>query len=226
MGSRWIAEGMPGPFYCNPAGRSGHVAGLGILYATMLFFCGVNWVCWHTCCICCPSETYVPVAALLRVQSMMMGGTGSHGYTPAVQGQPVPPPVASPFPPPFDEVARGGPRGDNSFTRACTPGQLCKLIVCIIIDIIGDLTYLLPAEEVDLAWAPIQALLLKMLFDGGGVAFVGLVEEFLPFTDVLPTACLAWCLETVFTNSTLTRRLGLCPVIVSSPTNQPRSGSP
>merc|ERR1711957_399742 len=86
----------------------------------------------------------------------------------------------------------------------------------IAIDVIGDATYLVPgaAESCDLGWAPLNAVLLKLMFDGRGVAAVGLIEEIMPFTDFLPWACIAWTLETAYPDGRLTRFLGLCPVIV------------
>lgn len=66
-----------------------------------------------------------------------------------------------------------------------------KLLICIIIDIIGTSSELIPlvGELTDLAWAPIAALFLRNLFYGSNVVFaLEFAEEFFPYTDILPLA--------------------------------------
>ena len=83
-----------------------------------------------------------------------------------------------------------------------------KLIVCLVIDALGDSSFLLPGlgEGTDIAYAPLEAFLLSQLVRSNVVSGVGFVEEARPFTDVIPTATLAWMTE----RSSVTRgRAGL-----------------
>lgn len=97
--------------------------------------------------------------------------------------------------------------------RLCRPRTLLKLVACIGLDIAGDATYLLPAigEVGDAAWAPAQAVMLQMMFNANGIALLGFVEEILPFSDAVPTATIAWCLETFMPYSPLSRAMGISP---------------
>ena len=65
-----------------------------------------------------------------------------------------------------------------------------KLFLCIIIDIIGTSSELIPfvGEVTDLAWAPIAALVLRSLYGSNVVFALEFVEEVLPYTDALPLA--------------------------------------
>ncbi len=72
-----------------------------------------------------------------------------------------------------------------------------KLIVSIILDFIGYLSYALPAigEGFDLVWAPVSAVILYVMYKGKKGMIGGLiegVEEILPFTDFVPTFTLMW----------------------------------
>eukprot|EP00636_Phaeomonas_parva_P008758 CAMPEP_0118854398 /NCGR_PEP_ID=MMETSP1163-20130328/2602_1 /TAXON_ID=124430 /ORGANISM="Phaeomonas parva, Strain CCMP2877" /LENGTH=416 /DNA_ID=CAMNT_0006787113 /DNA_START=213 /DNA_END=1463 /DNA_ORIENTATION=+ len=71
-----------------------------------------------------------------------------------------------------------------------------RLYMSITIDIIGGSSYLLPliGEVGDLAWAPMQALLVNAMFRRSSkyAAYFSFAEEILPFTDIIPTATLAW----------------------------------
>lgn len=70
-----------------------------------------------------------------------------------------------------------------------------KLIIAIGIDLMGYLSYLIPgiAEFSDVAIAPISAILVYIFFNKklkwAGFTFF---EEILPFTDVIPSATIAW----------------------------------
>ena len=72
-----------------------------------------------------------------------------------------------------------------------------KLILGLIFDAIGYVSYLLPgfAEVSDVIWAPASAYLMTRMYKGvsgkvgAGIAFV---EEILPFTDFVPTFTLMW----------------------------------
>uniref|UniRef100_A0A6U4UC24 Uncharacterized protein n=1 Tax=Hemiselmis andersenii TaxID=464988 RepID=A0A6U4UC24_HEMAN len=71
-----------------------------------------------------------------------------------------------------------------------------QLLVCLMLDMIGAFSYLLPllGEGFDLAWAPFQALMMSAMFDKTmpSAKWLGLAEEMLPFTDIIPSASLAW----------------------------------
>lgn len=98
--------------------------------------------------------------------------------------------------------------------RLCSGRALLKLLACIGLDFMGDATYLIPAigEVGDAAWAPAQAVMLQMMFNANGIALLGFVEELLPFSDALPTATIAWCLETLCPHSPISRMLGISPM--------------
>ncbi len=75
-----------------------------------------------------------------------------------------------------------------------------KFAICIVLDILGAVSYLIPAlaETSDLIFAPISGLILMALFwkygkfksFGGGI--FNSAEELIPFTDFIPTALLLW----------------------------------
>ena len=86
-----------------------------------------------------------------------------------------------------------------------------KLLFCIMIDLGSDASFLLPGigEMEDLAWAPVSAYLLNLLFGSGVVSSLEFAKEILPGTDILPLATLAWVLQNVFVDSPITSALGL-----------------
>jgi len=126
------------------------------------------------------------------------------GQNAASSSSSAPTPAAQP-------AAQGPPPKLTSIQRACRPRQFAKLGACIGLDVAGNATYLFPGlgESVDLAYAPAQAVALKMMFDANGVMLVGLAEELLPFTDIFPSATIAWCLETFAPESPLSRLFGI-----------------
>ena len=72
-----------------------------------------------------------------------------------------------------------------------------KLILSVIFDLIGMLSYLVPgyAESIDFIWAPISFLLLRKMYKGkiGEVAsIIGFIEEAFPFIDIIPTFTITW----------------------------------
>lgn len=84
-----------------------------------------------------------------------------------------------------------------------TSNKTAKLILGILFDFIGMLSYLIPgiAETLDVVWAPISGFLLVAMYKGytGKVAgFIGFLEEILPFTDVIPTFTLTWIYQYIF----------------------------
>ena len=78
--------------------------------------------------------------------------------------------------------------------------QLPSLVSCVLMDIIGSSTYLVPffGEFFDLVWAPISAMIYWRTFGGfkgffgGGLNFL---EELLPGTDIIPTFTISWFLQ-------------------------------
>jgi hypothetical protein len=78
-----------------------------------------------------------------------------------------------------------------------------KLMASLAIDFVGNISFALPGlgEFADVFWAPISATLLSHLYSTSVpmAQYAGLVEEILPFTDIIPTATLAWCVELIYT---------------------------
>ena len=77
-----------------------------------------------------------------------------------------------------------------------------QLFLCVIMDIIGMASYFLPGigELADIAFAPIEGLFIWFMLDahpGNATlwAGVGLAEELLPFTDILPACTVAWVIK-------------------------------
>ena len=66
---------------------------------------------------------------------------------------------------------------------------LPPLWLCILIDLIGMLSYVIPGigEWMDIVWAPISAFLFSLLFGGTKGTIIAFLEEILPFTDAIPT---------------------------------------
>ena len=69
--------------------------------------------------------------------------------------------------------------------------KLPKLWVCLLLDAIGIISYLIPVwgEWTDTVWAPLSAFLFYLLFEGktGTIgAAISFAEEALPFTDLIP----------------------------------------
>eukprot|EP00913_Durusdinium_trenchii_P012316 g11561.t1 len=62
--------------------------------------------------------------------------------------------------------------------KACTVGQLAKLMACIGLDVFGDATYLMPGvgETADLGYAPLQGIALQMLFRSYSISGIGFLE--------------------------------------------------
>lgn len=71
--------------------------------------------------------------------------------------------------------------------------SISKLIVSLVIDAIGMLSYTVPVlgEGIDASWAPISAMLVYFLYDNAGIAVINFAEEITTF-DFVPTATLAW----------------------------------
>lgn len=72
--------------------------------------------------------------------------------------------------------------------------------LCILLDLIGMATYILPGlgESADIVWAPISGFIFYKLFGGrfgiiGGV--LNFLEEIIPFTDIIPSFTIAWVIR-------------------------------
>mmetsp|Transcript_67373 Transcript_67373/g.166407 ORF Transcript_67373/g.166407 Transcript_67373/m.166407 type:complete len:132 (+) Transcript_67373:42-437(+) len=72
-----------------------------------------------------------------------------------------------------------------------------KLALSIMIDIMGFMSYFLPVlgEFGDVFWAPISSLLIFQMYGNPLLSGIALLEEGLPFTDILPTATIGWLCE-------------------------------
>jgi len=86
-----------------------------------------------------------------------------------------------------------------------------KLGACVILDMLGNATYFVPGvgELGDAVFAPASAVMMKMLFERNGIAALNGCEEILPGTDIMPTASLAWFMQTMMPDSFITRMFGL-----------------
>ncbi len=84
-----------------------------------------------------------------------------------------------------------------------------KLLLCIIIDVIGTSSELIPfvGEFTDIAWAPIAALALRQLYGSNVVFALEFAEEFLPFTDIIPLATICWVIETFYSDTDIAKGL-------------------
>ena len=81
--------------------------------------------------------------------------------------------------------------------------QWAKLAACIGLDLAGDASELIPflGEFTDVAFAPVEAALVFSLFKSPLLSGIGFVEEILPFTDVIPTFCICWCVSYTLTHT-------------------------
>ena len=85
---------------------------------------------------------------------------------------------------------------------------LPPLWLCILIDIIGMLSYLIPGmgEWMDTVWAPISAYLFGLLFGGTKGTIIAFLEEALPFTDIIPTFTITYFLRKRKANKTILQK--------------------
>lgn len=77
-----------------------------------------------------------------------------------------------------------------------------SLLLCILLDVVGSASYFLPfiGEWADLVWAPLSGYIFYKLFGGktGKIgAVVSMVEEALPFTDIIPTFTIAYIYKSI-----------------------------
>ncbi|HTG66631.1 MAG TPA: hypothetical protein VL859_09665 [Flavobacterium sp.] len=76
-------------------------------------------------------------------------------------------------------------------------GKHKKLYLGIILDLVGTLSFSIPylGEFTDVVWAPFSGFLMTRMYKGmvgRAGAVISFVEEFFPFSDVIPTFTLTW----------------------------------
>jgi hypothetical protein len=91
----------------------------------------------------------------------------------------------------------------NEFQNTNEPNKYFKLILGILFDLIGMISYSIPwvGEFSDVVWAPLSGLILSKMYPGkvGKIAgIIGFIEEAIPFTDVIPTFTITWFYVYVF----------------------------
>jgi len=111
--------------------------------------------------------------------------------------------------PVMDELGNRVTESLTPETEAIPTSAWPKLALCVGMDLAGDASELIPVlgEFTDVAFAPVEAGLLKVLFQSNLIAGFGFVEEILPFTDVVPTFTLAWRLSNLWPTTPLARKL-------------------
>ena len=78
-----------------------------------------------------------------------------------------------------------------------------SLTFCIVMDLIGCLSFAIPGigEFTDVIWAPLSAFIFLKSFGGrfGATgAVLNFVEEYFPFTDIIPTFTIAHFMRKYF----------------------------
>jgi len=109
-------------------------------------------------------------------------------------------------------AATGAAKSFGERLASVTGDQWAKLAACLLIDALGDATYLLPGlgEAGDALYAPFEFLALRSLFGGSNtLALFGFVEEALPFSDAMPTATAAWLLQALFPENPVAKFFGI-----------------
>ena len=115
--------------------------------------------------------------------------------------------------PGMDQAAQKMTEGLTPDTEQIQVGAWAQLVVCILMDLAGDASELIPilGEFTDVAFAPIEAAALFALFKSPLIGGLGFVEEILPFTDVVPTFTISWCLQNVWPTTPFAQKLGIKP---------------
>jgi len=87
---------------------------------------------------------------------------------------------------PDEEAIRNAPEFSNWIAG--------KLVISLIIDLVGVLSVGIPiiGDVLDIAWAPVSGYIIHSLYGVTMISWLGVVEEILPFTDIVPTATIAW----------------------------------
>jgi hypothetical protein len=79
--------------------------------------------------------------------------------------------------------------------------KLPRLSVCILLDLVGFGSYLLPVlgETGDILWAPVSAIIFFVLFGRKKFGILGgvfsFIEEISPGLDFIPTFTIAWLIR-------------------------------
>lgn len=83
---------------------------------------------------------------------------------------------------------------DSSQEQAFKKHRKQLLYLCLLIDALGMLSYIIPVigEWTDVAMSVLTALAIFKSFGSVGWAAFGFLEEILPFTDVIPSATITW----------------------------------
>lgn len=111
--------------------------------------------------------------------------------------------------PVMDEVGRRVAAQVTPDTNQIGGSDWAKLGACVALDLAGDASELIPflGEFTDIAYAPVEAALLKAFFKSDLIAGFGFLEELLPFTDIIPTFTLSWCLATLWPTTPVAKAL-------------------
>ncbi len=109
----------------------------------------------------------------------------------------------------MDEFGRRVASGLKPEPADVTAEGWAKLVGCLLLDLAGDASELIPGlgELTDVVYAPVEAGLLKALFASNAIAAFGFAEELLPFTDIIPTFTLSWCLANLWPTTGLAKQL-------------------
>jgi len=202
LGQDWVTIAPA----CDPDGFSTNAALLGLFAFVFVVISFVAFMCYLECVSTMevtPARYLLPQAAAAMTHQAGAGHrtaqTSAHqgGFMAGLFGSKPQPQMQAPSAIPPASAPPLEPQRRTAAQRAFTPGQLVKLFACLILDLFGNLTYFFPGlgEGVDVAYAPSQAVALKMLFQSNRIAFVGFAEEILPFTDFVPTATIAWFMD-------------------------------
>lgn len=96
-------------------------------------------------------------------------------------------------------------------STALVQPDFTKLIVCIVVDLVGTSSELIPVlgEVTDVVWAPVAALILRSIYGSNVILALEFAEEILPFTDILPLATICWFIDTYQPESNIAKLLQL-----------------
>lgn len=91
---------------------------------------------------------------------------------------------------------------DAELLKKYNSRKTTMLILSIVFDMVGILTYIIPGlgEGFDLAWAPIAGFALYIMYGGFLGVFGGMfvfLEELIPFTDIIPGFLIMWLVKYV-----------------------------
>lgn len=90
---------------------------------------------------------------------------------------------------------------------------LPSLTTCIVFDLLGMASYLLPVlgETFDIVWAPISGITFYFLFGMKKFAILGgvfaFIEEISPGLDIIPTFTIAWIIKKYSLEKVMTKNV-------------------